>query len=65
MFKDFEGGSNLLIAILVLVGTWYGVYLNMFDPSVFTGILQVLIPTYAAQSVGKKLVRAKKEKETE
>ena len=50
MEKQFQWGTTFVLTALVLVGTWFGVWLNMFDPGIWEGVITVVIPAYVIRS---------------
>ena len=49
------GWKTFTLAIIALVATWMGVYLNMFDPSVFTDALYAALGAYGLRTAAKKI----------
>ena len=56
----FGVGRTFILTVLAVVLTWLGVYLNMFDPSVFETVLMFALPTYGAKTIVSAVANRKK-----
>lgn len=52
------GWKTFILAIVALVATWIGVYLNMFDPGVFIDCLYATMGAYGLRTFSKKFAAA-------
>ncbi len=56
-----ENNKTFILVILSMVLTWLGVWLGMFDPSVFETTILGGLGAYTARTVTAKVVAKKKE----
>lgn len=49
-----NGWKTFILSIVAMFLTWYGVYLSMFTPDVFTGCLYAVFTAFGITRVGQK-----------
>ncbi len=63
MDKELFGvGKTFIGCMTTLILTWLGIYLNMWDPSLWEAVLWPVLATLGVKSVGQKAAKAYGEK---